>query len=115
MKINPERIMLLLSALLLLMLILAIAFNTDEADSRKDTAPAVLKTAQKVLVSPLSEDSVEKHPFASAEFRRLSWARAPFLSGFSHLLRCRKDLGQFPEVLGGGGEEEFVVCAAWPT
>ncbi len=40
-------------------------------------------------------------------------ARAPFLSGFFHLLRCRKDLGQFPEVLGGCREEEFVICAAW--
>jgi len=58
---------------------------------------------------------VEKHPFASAEFRRLSWARAPFLSGFSRLLRCGKDLGQFAEVLGGGGEEEFVISPAWPT
>ncbi len=28
------------------------------------------------------------------------------------MLRCRKDLGQFAEVLGGCGEEEFVVCAA---
>jgi hypothetical protein len=27
------------------------------------------------------------------------------------MLRCRKDLGQFPEVLGGGGEQEFVICA----
>ena len=32
---------------------------------------------------------------------------------FPRLLRCRKDLGQFAEVLGGGGEEKFVVCAAW--
>jgi len=31
-------------------------------------------------------------------------ARAPFLSSFSRLLRCRKDLGQFAEVLGGCGE-----------
>ena len=63
----------------------------------------------------LSADSVEKHTFAGAEFRRLSWARAPFLSGFSRLLRCGKDLGQFAEVLGGGGEEEFVICTAWTT
>jgi hypothetical protein len=25
----------------------------------------------------------------------------------------REELGELPEVLGGGGEEEFVVCAAW--
>mgnify|MGYP001825084371 CR=1 FL=1 len=37
----------------------------------------------------------------------------PFLSGFARLLRCGKDLGQFAEVLGGGGEQEFVICAAW--
>ena len=37
--------------------------------------------------------------------------RAPFLLGFACLLRCRKYLGQFAEVLGGGHEEEFVVCA----
>ncbi len=30
-------------------------------------------------------------------------------------LRRRKDLGQFAEVLGSGGEEEFVICAAWAT
>jgi len=62
-----------------------------------------------------SADSVEKLKFASAEIADPNRARAPFLSGFAHLLRCGKDLGQFPEVLGGGGEEEFVVCAAWPT
>ena len=37
-------------------------------------------------------------------------ARAPFLSGFARLLRCRKDLGQLAEVLGGGGEQEFIFC-----
>lgn len=68
--------------------------------------------AAKVCCPP---DSVEKHTFAGAEFRRLSWARAPFLSGFSRLLRCGKDLGQFAEVLGGGGEEEFVIRPAWAT
>ena len=46
----------------------------------------------------LSADSVEKQPFASAEYRRLNMARAPFLSGFLPLLRCRKDLCQFAEV-----------------
>jgi len=60
-------------------------------------------------------DSVEKLTFASAERAVQNAARAPFLSGFSRLLRCRKDLGQFPEVLGGGGEEEFVICTAWAT
>jgi len=42
-------------------------------------------------------------------------ARAPFLSGFTRLLRCRKYLGQFAVDLGGGGEEEFIICAAWST
>ena len=60
-------------------------------------------------------DSVEKLKFASAEIADPNRARAPFLSGFARLLRCRKDLGQFPEVLGGGGEEEFVICTAWTT
>ncbi len=64
---------------------------------------------------PLSAHSVEKHPFANAEYRRLNMARAPFLSGFLRLLRCGKDLGQFAEVLGGGSEEQFVICAAWST
>lgn len=56
---------------------------------------------------------MEKHPFAGAEFRHPKAAQAPFLSGCPHLLRCGKDLSQFPEVLCGGGEEEFVICAAW--
>ena len=60
-------------------------------------------------------DSVEKQRVAGAESRGLNEARVPFLSGFARLLRCRKDLRQFAEVLGGGGEEEFVVCAAWTT
>jgi hypothetical protein len=58
---------------------------------------------------------VEKHLFASAEIAAQNPAQAPFLSCFSRLLRCGKDLRQFPEVLGGGGEEEFVICAAWTT
>jgi hypothetical protein len=62
---------------------------------------------------PLKADSVAKLTFASAEMAVSNASRAPFLSGFSRLLRCGKDLGQFPEVLGGGGEEEFVICAAW--
>lgn len=33
-------------------------------------------------------------------------------SSVSRLLRCGEDLRQLPEVLGGGGEEEFVVGAA---
>ena len=63
----------------------------------------------------LAAHSVEKHLFAGAEFRHLIWARAPFLSGFSRLLRCGEDLGQFAEVLRGGGEEEFVIRPAWTT
>jgi len=63
----------------------------------------------------LSADSVEKLTFASAEIAVPNPARAPFLSGFARLLRCRKDLGQFAEVLGGCGKEEFVICAAWST
>ena len=62
----------------------------------------------------LSADSVEKQCVAGAESGALNGARVPFLSGFSRLLRCGKDLGQFAEVLGGGSEEEFVVCAARP-
>ena len=63
----------------------------------------------------LSAYSVEKLTFASAEIAVPNATQAPFLSGFARLLRCRKDLGQFPEVLGGGGEEEFVICAAGTT
>ena len=58
-------------------------------------------------------DSVEKQRVAFAESCALKSARAPFLSGFARLLRCRKNLSQFAEVLGGGGEEEFVICTAW--
>jgi hypothetical protein len=65
--------------------------------------------------SRLPTDSVEKLTFASAEMAVPNAARAPFLSGFARLLRCGKDLGRFPEVLGGCGEEEFVICAAWTT
>jgi hypothetical protein len=39
-------------------------------------------------------------------------ARAPFLSGFSRLLWCGKDLDQFPEILGGWDKQEFVICTA---
>lgn len=42
---------------------------------------------------PVSADSVEKHPFAGAEYLRLNIARAPFLLGVPQLLRCGKDLG----------------------
>ena len=63
----------------------------------------------------LSADFVEKLPFASAEIAVLNSALTPFLSGFARLLRCRKDLGQLAEVLGGGGEQEFVICTAWAT
>jgi len=60
-------------------------------------------------------DFVEKQRVAGAESDARNGARAPLLSGFARLLRCRKDLGQFAEVLGGGGEEEFIICAAWPA
>ena len=64
---------------------------------------------------PVMANSVEKLTFASAEMAVPKAAQAPFLSGFARLLRCGKDLGQFPEVLSGGGEEEFVICTAWAT
>ena len=41
----------------------------------------------------LFADSVEKQRVAGAESVVLTRARAPFLSGFTRLLRCRKDLG----------------------
>ena len=63
--------------------------------------------------SQLRADSVEKQRVAGAESGTLNEVRAPFWSGFSRLLRCRKGLCQFAEVLSGSGEEEFVVCAAW--
>jgi hypothetical protein len=63
----------------------------------------------------LGADSVEKQTFASAEIAVPNRARAPFLSGFSRLLRCGKDLGQFPEVLGGGCEQKLVIGAARTT
>ena len=65
--------------------------------------------------SPVSADSVEKLTFANAEIAVPNPARAPFLSGFARLLRRRKDLSKFPEVLGGCGEQEFIICAAWTT
>ena len=68
------------------------------------------KTAANVRFPP---HSVEKHPFAIAPSVWLNSARAPFLSGFPRLLRCRNDLRQFADVLGGCDEEEFVTCAAW--
>ena len=45
------------------------------------------------IQSPLPADSVEKQRVAGAESKGLNGARAPFLSGFARLLRCRKDLG----------------------
>lgn len=65
--------------------------------------------------SPVPAHSVEKLTFANAEIAVPNPARAPLLSGFAPLLRRRKDLSQFPEVLGGCGEQEFIVCAAWTT
>ena len=41
----------------------------------------------------LPAPSVEKQRVAVAESRVVNEARAPLLSGFAHLLRCRKDLG----------------------
>lgn len=64
---------------------------------------------------PVWADFVEKQRVADAESDELNRARAPFWSGFARLLRCRKDLCQFAEVLGGGSEEEFVICAAWSS
>ena len=61
---------------------------------------------------PESADSVEKQRVAGAESGALNEARAPFWSSFSPMLRCRKDLRQFAEVLGCGGEEELVVGPA---
>jgi len=58
-------------------------------------------------------DFLEKQRSAGAEIAVSNWTRAPFLSGFGRLLRCGKDLRQFAEVLGGCGEEEFVICAIW--
>jgi len=52
----------------------------------------------------LPADSVEKQRIASAENGARKKPLAPFLSGFAHLLRCRKDFGQFAEVLGGCSE-----------
>lgn len=60
-------------------------------------------------------NSVEKQGVAGAEIGRVNTAGAPFWSGFARLLRCGKDLCQFVEVLGGAGEEEFIVCAAWAS
>ena len=61
----------------------------------------------------LPADSVEKQRVAGAESDGWNGAQAPFLSGFLRFLRRGKDLGQFAEVLGGGGEEEFIVRATW--
>ena len=43
--------------------------------------------------SRLSTDFVEKQRVAGAESVVPNGVRAPFLSGFARLLRCRKDLG----------------------
>ncbi len=58
-------------------------------------------------------DFVEKQRVAGAESGALNGAQAPFWSGFLCLLRCGKDLRQFAEVLGGGGEEEFIIGTTW--
>lgn len=64
---------------------------------------------------PLSAHSVEELTFANAEIAVPNPARAPFLPCFARLLQRRKDLCQFPEVLGGCGEQKFIICAAWTT
>lgn len=64
---------------------------------------------------PLSANSVVKYHVAGAEISVLNRSRAPFLSGFARLLRCRKDFGYFAEVLGGCGEEKLVICPAWSS
>ncbi len=89
---------------------------TERDDSRQLCKARFLRIA--VVRGRRSErqvavDSVEKLTFASAEIAVPNPARAPVLSGFARLLRCRNDLGQFAEVLGGCGEQEFVICAAW--
>ncbi len=56
---------------------------------------------------------VEKQRVACAESGALNLVRTPFLSGCSRLLRYGKDRGQFAEVQGCGGDEEFVICTAW--
>lgn len=76
-----------------------------------DDSAAVLKSY--CAGAPTTADSVEKQRVAGSESGTLNKVRAPFWSGFSRLLRCRKGLCQFAEVLSGSGEEEFVVCAAW--
>ncbi|WP_206019325.1 hypothetical protein, partial [Roseovarius spongiae] len=55
--------------------------------------PIRVQRSERQLIS----DSVEKHRVADAENLVVKGARAPFLSGFAHLLRCRKNLGQFPK------------------
>ena len=45
------------------------------------------------FLEELLAGSVEKQRVAGAESVVLTRARAPFLSGFTRLLRCRKDLG----------------------
>ena len=64
---------------------------------------------------PLPADFVKKLTFARAEMSVLNSAQAPFLSGFAHLLRRRKDLGWFAEILDGGGEEECGVNLGWTS
>ena len=85
------------------------------AQSQRKAARSTLPPSGIEIQRPLGADSVEKQRVAGAESNASNGVRAPFWSGFSRLLRCRKDLRQFPEILGGGGEEEFVICAAWAT
>jgi hypothetical protein len=61
----------------------------------------------------LAAHSVDKQLFSGVESVALDAARAPFLSRFARVLRCRKDLCQFVEVLGCRGEDHFVICASW--
>jgi hypothetical protein len=55
---------------------------------------------------------VEKQRVARAKTAVSNEARAPFLSGFARLLRCRKDFGQFAGVVGVCSKKENVICTA---
>jgi len=62
-----------------------------------------------------SANFAEKHHVARAANQSLIAAQVPFLSSFARLLRCRKDLGQLAEVLGGCSEQEFISCTTWAS
>ena len=64
-----------------------------ERRANKPASISLPRTIRACSELPLSADSVEKHRVSGAEIIALNGARAPFLSGFARLLRCRKDLG----------------------